>query len=127
MHICAPPCRLAASGCIAAAQQRATAALIRLYKLTLYHAADETIITWSDAEIGTDVALSFQEAGGCDTVWYASLRCKLVACLLLVLQQSTFSLVRALMCIGLSQCCYGLQGADTERAEAAQLQCTVFS
>lgn len=33
-------------------------------------AADETIITWSDAEIGTDVALSFQEAGGCDAVWY---------------------------------------------------------
>lgn len=31
--------------------------------------ADETIITWSDAEIGTDVALSFQEAGGCDAVW----------------------------------------------------------
>lgn len=31
---------------------------------------DETIITWSDAEIGTDIALSFQEAGGCDTVWY---------------------------------------------------------
>lgn len=30
---------------------------------------DETIITWSDAEIGTDVALSFQEAGGCDAVW----------------------------------------------------------
>ncbi len=36
--------------------------------------ADETIITWSDAEIGTDVALSFQEAGGCDTVWYVSIR-----------------------------------------------------
>ncbi|KAA6418854.1 MAG: hypothetical protein FRX49_11211 [Trebouxia sp. A1-2] len=30
---------------------------------------DETIITWSDAEIGTDVALSFQEPGGCDAVW----------------------------------------------------------
>lgn len=66
------------------------AALIMLYKLTLHHVADETIITWSDAEIGTDVALSFQEAGGCDTVWYASLHCKLVACLLLVLQQPLF-------------------------------------
>ena len=36
----------------------------------LHAFADETIITWSDAEIGTDIALSFQEAGGCDTVWY---------------------------------------------------------
>lgn len=33
--------------------------------------AEETIITWSDAEIGTDVALSFQEADGCNSVWYA--------------------------------------------------------
>ena len=70
-------CRLAASDCIAAAQQHVVAALIMLYKLILHYAADETIITWSDAEIGTDVALSFQEAGGCDTVWYASLCCKL--------------------------------------------------
>lgn len=36
--------------------------------------AEETIITWSDAEIGTDVALSFQEADGCNSVWYAAQR-----------------------------------------------------
>ncbi|KAL3162589.1 hypothetical protein ABBQ38_008638 [Trebouxia sp. C0009 RCD-2024] len=30
---------------------------------------EETIITWSDAEIGTDVALSFQETDGCNSVW----------------------------------------------------------
>ena len=35
--------------------------------------AEETIITWSDAEIGTDVALSFQEADGCNSVWCALL------------------------------------------------------
>jgi hypothetical protein len=43
-----------------------TAAAFRFVALAF---ADETIITWSDAEIGTDVALSFQEAGGCDAVW----------------------------------------------------------
>lgn len=31
--------------------------------------AEETIITWSDKEIQTDVALSFQTQDGCDTVW----------------------------------------------------------
>lgn len=31
--------------------------------------AEDTIITWSDPEAGTDVALSFQESAGCDRVW----------------------------------------------------------
>jgi protein phosphatase-4 regulatory subunit 3 len=31
--------------------------------------ADETIITWTDPDIGTDVALSFQEAQGCSAIW----------------------------------------------------------
>uniref|UniRef100_A0A061R721 Protein phosphatase 4 regulatory subunit 3 n=1 Tax=Tetraselmis sp. GSL018 TaxID=582737 RepID=A0A061R721_9CHLO len=30
---------------------------------------DDTIITWSDPEIGTEIALSFQEAQGCSHVW----------------------------------------------------------
>lgn len=30
---------------------------------------DDTIITWSDPEVGTDIALSFQEARGCNYVW----------------------------------------------------------
>ena len=32
--------------------------------------ADDTIITWSDPEIGTDIALSFQESVGCSLIWY---------------------------------------------------------
>jgi hypothetical protein len=32
-------------------------------------ATDETIITWTDPDIGTDVALSFQEAQGCSAIW----------------------------------------------------------
>lgn len=35
------------------------------------HLADETIITWSDVDVGTDVALSFQEANGCHAIWCA--------------------------------------------------------
>lgn len=31
--------------------------------------ADETIITWTDPDIGTDVALSFQEGQGCNAIW----------------------------------------------------------
>jgi protein phosphatase 4 regulatory subunit 3 len=30
---------------------------------------DDTIITWTDAQIGTDVALSFQEGAGCNRIW----------------------------------------------------------
>ena len=30
---------------------------------------DDTIITWSDSDLGTDVALSFQEPQGCNYVW----------------------------------------------------------
>ncbi|KAL4418834.1 hypothetical protein ABPG77_004074 [Micractinium sp. CCAP 211/92] len=30
---------------------------------------DDTIITWTDPEIGTDIALSFQEARGCNYIW----------------------------------------------------------
>ena len=32
--------------------------------------AEDTIITWTDTDIGVDVALSFQEVGGCTQVWY---------------------------------------------------------
>ena len=31
--------------------------------------ADDTIITWTDVDVGTDVALSFQEANGCHAIW----------------------------------------------------------
>jgi hypothetical protein len=31
--------------------------------------AEDTIITWTDKDIGTDVALSFQEAVGCNAIW----------------------------------------------------------
>jgi protein phosphatase 4 regulatory subunit 3 len=31
--------------------------------------ADNTIITWMDQDIGTDVALSFQEEAGCSAIW----------------------------------------------------------
>lgn len=34
-----------------------------------YNRQDETIITWTDPDIGTDVALSFQEAQGCSAIW----------------------------------------------------------
>ena len=34
-----------------------------------YCNAEDTIITWNDADIGTDVALSFQESIGCNRVW----------------------------------------------------------
>ena len=33
--------------------------------------AEDTIITWTDSDIGVDVALSFQEVGGCTSVWWA--------------------------------------------------------
>jgi protein phosphatase-4 regulatory subunit 3 len=32
---------------------------------------EDTIITWTDTELGTDIALSFQEAAGCNYVWCA--------------------------------------------------------
>ncbi|CAL5223154.1 g5623 [Coccomyxa viridis] len=34
-----------------------------------YRQGDDTIITWSDPEIGTDIALSFQESVGCSLIW----------------------------------------------------------
>ncbi|CAK0784720.1 hypothetical protein CVIRNUC_007924 [Coccomyxa viridis] len=34
-----------------------------------YRQGDDTIITWSDPEIGTDIALSFQESAGCSLIW----------------------------------------------------------
>ena len=33
--------------------------------------AEDTIITWTDTDIGVDVALSFQEAEGCSSIWCA--------------------------------------------------------
>lgn len=41
----------------------------RISKEEIYHRQDDTIITWQDQEIGTDVALSFQEATGCNAIW----------------------------------------------------------
>ena len=38
--------------------------------LTLVACAEDTIITWTDSDIGVDVALSFQEVGGCTSVWW---------------------------------------------------------
>ncbi len=31
---------------------------------------DDTIITWSDSNMGTDIALSFAEDVGCNLIWY---------------------------------------------------------
>lgn len=42
---------------------------ILLSFIVLLKHADETIITWTDPDIGTDVALSFQEAQGCSAIW----------------------------------------------------------
>ncbi|KAK9804713.1 hypothetical protein WJX72_001481 [[Myrmecia] bisecta] len=42
----------------------------RISKHAIYHRqGEDTIITWSDPEIGTDIALSFQEAVGCNCIW----------------------------------------------------------
>ncbi|KAG2493475.1 hypothetical protein HYH03_008292 [Edaphochlamys debaryana] len=35
----------------------------------IYTRSETTIITWHDAEISTDVAISFQEQVGCDHIW----------------------------------------------------------
>lgn len=35
----------------------------------MHACADDTIITWLDADVGTDVALSFQETDGCTQIW----------------------------------------------------------
>ncbi|KAK9907487.1 hypothetical protein WJX75_004578 [Coccomyxa subellipsoidea] len=34
-----------------------------------FRQGEDTIITWSDPEIGTDIALSFQESVGCSFIW----------------------------------------------------------
>ncbi|XP_024536999.1 serine/threonine-protein phosphatase 4 regulatory subunit 3A isoform X2 [Selaginella moellendorffii] len=36
----------------------------------IYRRQEETIISWTDPEIATDLALSFQEAMGCGFIWY---------------------------------------------------------
>lgn len=36
-----------------------------------YKRTDDTIITWSDTNMGTDIALSFAEDMGCNLIWYA--------------------------------------------------------
>ncbi|KAL4852743.1 Serine/threonine-protein phosphatase 4 regulatory subunit 3 [Chlorella vulgaris] len=36
---------------------------------TYQRQGDDTIITWTDPEIGTDIALSFQEVRGCSYIW----------------------------------------------------------
>lgn len=64
--LCFPSC---VPSCSADCQHQAHTVHCMLKELLL---AEETIITWSDAEIGTDVALSFQEADGCNSVWYAA-------------------------------------------------------
>lgn len=36
----------------------------------IYHRqGEDTIISWSDPEVNTDIALSFQEAHGCNSIW----------------------------------------------------------
>ncbi|CAD7701559.1 unnamed protein product [Ostreobium quekettii] len=37
--------------------------------LPYHRAGEDTIISWQDPEFGTEVALSFQEAVGCDSIW----------------------------------------------------------
>jgi hypothetical protein len=32
----------------------------------------DTIISWTDPEVATDLALSFQETIGCTFIWYAN-------------------------------------------------------
>uniref|UniRef100_A0A383VVY6 Uncharacterized protein n=1 Tax=Tetradesmus obliquus TaxID=3088 RepID=A0A383VVY6_TETOB len=41
----------------------------RILHEDIYNRQDETIITWTDPDIGTDVALSFQEGQGCNAIW----------------------------------------------------------
>lgn len=36
---------------------------------TYQRQGDDTIITWTDSEIGTDIALSFQDPRGCNHIW----------------------------------------------------------
>lgn len=38
----------------------------------MFGGAEDTIITWTDAELETDIALSFQEELGCNYVWCAA-------------------------------------------------------
>ena len=49
-----------------------TAALARTHRLPSPALPDDTIITWTDVDVGTDVALSFQEASGCHAIWCAA-------------------------------------------------------
>ncbi|KAJ7545388.1 hypothetical protein O6H91_09G117300 [Diphasiastrum complanatum] len=35
----------------------------------IYRRQEDTIISWTDSEVGTDLALSFQEAMGCSYIW----------------------------------------------------------
>eukprot|EP00775_Hariotina_reticulata_P003204 gene3204-3481_t len=46
----------------------------RILHEDIYNRQDETIITWTDPDIGTDVALSFQEGQGCNAIWQHILR-----------------------------------------------------
>lgn len=39
---------------------------------SVFGGAEDTIITWTDAELETDIALSFQEELGCNYVWCAA-------------------------------------------------------
>ena len=66
---------------------------------------DDTIITWTDVDVGTDVALSFQEATGCHAIWCAA--CRLLrtrapllaaCCLLLPAQKTAPPLCSATLC-----------------------------
>ena len=37
--------------------------------IPVHSVADETIISWTDSEAGTDIAISFQESAGCRQMW----------------------------------------------------------
>jgi protein phosphatase-4 regulatory subunit 3 len=36
----------------------------------IYRKQEDTIISWRDPEVATELALSFQEAAGCSYIWY---------------------------------------------------------
>ena len=37
--------------------------------IPMHSVADDTIISWTDSEAGTDIAISFQETAGCRHMW----------------------------------------------------------
>lgn len=46
-----------------------THTLTHTHTYTHTECSDDTIITWTDPEVGTDIALSFAEVVGCSHIW----------------------------------------------------------